>query len=286
MAAHKNIFPISKMSKVLAVSRSGYYRWVNRKPSKREVENAHLSDSIKKVWKDSHRRYGSPRIHKQLRRQGLKASRVRVARLMRRMGIASQIRRKWVKTTQSNHSWPVSPNLLNRRFTPNNLSEVWVSDITYIANNNGWLYLTVVMDLADRQIIGWSLSKTMRTTETTLAAFKQACSRRKPLRGMIFHSDRGSQYACKQFTNHLRSRGIIQSMSRKGNCWDNAPVESFFKTLKYELKMQTPFEGYQAARMSIFEFIEIWYNRKRLHSALDYQSPIEIEEQLKRKQAA
>jgi transposase InsO family protein len=205
---------------------------------------------------------------------------------MSKMGIASRIRRRWVKTTQSNHKWPVASNLLNRNFAPAGLSQVWVSDITYIPSSRGWLYLTTVMDLADRQIIGWSLSKTMSAKQTSMAAFRQAVARRSPKAGMIFHSDQGVQYACKDFTDILAGHGITQSMSRKGNCWDNAPAESFFKTLKYELDLPDRYENYRQARSAIFEFIEIWYNRKRLHSALDYQPPVQAEQNLKQKQAA
>jgi transposase InsO family protein len=205
---------------------------------------------------------------------------------MNTMGIASRIRRRWVKTTQSNHSWPVAANLLDRNFFPSGLCQVWVSDITYIPRRGGWLYLTTVMDLADRQIIGWSLSKTMRACHTTVAAFRQAVARRAPQPGMIFHSDQGVQYAGREFTRILASYRVTQSMSRKGNCWDNAPAESFFKTLKYELNMPDRYEDYPKARAAIFEFIEIWYNRKRLHSALNYQSPVQAEQTLKHKQAA
>ena len=274
------------MSQVLGVSRSGYYSWLGRGPSLRARETMRLRRAIEGAWHDSGKRYGSPRVHRQLQQQGWSASRPRIARLMNKMGIASQIRRRWVNTTQSNHRWPVAANLLDRNFSPAGLSQVWVSDITYIPSKNGWLYLTTIMDLADRQILGWSLSKTMNACQTTVAAFRQAVARRSPQPGMIFHSDQGVQYACREFTNILAGYGITQSMSRKGNCWDNAPAESFFKTLKYELDLPDRYEGYRQARVAIFEFIEIWYNRKRLHSALDYQSPVQAEQNLKRKHAA
>ena len=286
MANHVHIYPISKMSKLFGVSRSGYYSWMGRGPSVRAQENMRLRRAIYGTWQDSARRYGSPRVHRQLLRQGWRASRPRIARLMSKMGIASRIRRRWVKTTQSNHKWPVASNLLNRNFAPAGLSQVWVSDITYIPSSRGWLYLTTVMDLSDRQIIGWSLSKTMNAKQTSMAAFRQAVARRSPKAGMIFHSDQGVQYACKDFTDILAGHGITQSMSRKGNCWDNAPAESFFKTLKYELDLPDRYENYRQARSAIFEFIEIWYNRKRLHSALDYQPPVQAEQNLKQKQAA
>ncbi len=286
MANHAHIYPISKMSPLFGVSRSGYYSWLGRGSSVRTRENILLRKAVNQVWEDSFKRYGSPRIHRELVGQGWSASRPRIARLMKKMGITSCIRRRWIKTTHSNHRWPVAPNLLDRNFTPAGLSQVWVSDITYIPSKGGWLYLTTVMDLADRQIIGWSLSKTMSASQTSIAAFSQAVARRSPTPEMIFHSDQGVQYACREFTDILSAYGITQSMSRKGNCWDNAPAESFFKTLKYELDIPDRYEDYRQARSAIFEFIEIWYNRKRLHSALDYQSPMQVEQQLKQKQAA
>jgi putative transposase len=286
MADHAHIFPITKMSQVFRVSRSGYYSWLARSPSKRSLESGRLRIAIRRVWEASKHRYGSPRIYWQLQTEGWMASRQRIARLMRKMGIASQIRKKWVKTTQSNHRWPVAGNLLERNFASEELCRVWVSDITYISTGQGWLYLTTVMDLGDRQILGWSLSEGMSTVQTSIAAFQQAVVRRTPAEGMLFHSDQGLQYACEEFTNRLNEHGITQSMSRKGNCWDNAPAESFFKTLKYELHMPDRYESYQQARSAIFEFIEIWYNRKRLHSALNYQSPVQAEEKLKYKHVA
>jgi len=286
MADHAHIFPITKMSEVFGVSRSGYCSWMGRRPSKRARENKRLREAIRRVWTSSNRKYGSPRIYRQLAAEGWDASRQRIARLMRGMGIASRIRKKWITTTDSNHRWPVAANLLDRNFAPEGLSEVWVSDITYIRSEQGWLYLTTVMDLGDRQILGWSLSGGMSASETSIAAFGQAVSRRNPAEGLLLHSDRGIQYACEDFTKNLDTYCITQSMSRKGNCWDNAPAESFFKTLKYELDMPDRYQSYQQARTAIFEFIEIWYNRKRLHSALDYQSPVQAEQNLNRKQAA
>jgi transposase InsO family protein len=200
------------------------------------------------------------------------------------MGIASQLRKKWVKTTESSHSYPVPANLLDRRFTPTELNQVWVSDITYLPSRQGWLYLTTVMDLADRQIIGWALSTTLSAKQTSIEAFCQAHTKRGVRKGMLFHSDRGIQYACSDFTKLLDKHKITQSMSGKGNCWDNAPAESFFKTLKAELISQVGvFDNYQQARTAIFEYIEGWYNRKRLHSSLGYKTPTEAEQELKLK---
>lgn len=212
-------------------------------------------------------------------------SRPRVARLMRKMGIASRIRRKWVLTTNSKHRYPVAPNLLERRFKPAGLGQVWVSDITYLPSEQGWLYLTAVMDLGDRQIIGWSLSQGMKATQTSIPAWEAACRRRRPTGQLLFHSDPGIQYACSAFTKRLKAKGVTQSMSRKGNCWDNAPAESFFKSLKAELEI-TKFANYQHARKQLFAFIEIWYNRQRLHSTLDYRTPAQTEQLLTQQQAA
>lgn len=288
MADHKHLYPIGKMSKVFGVSRSGYYRWLSRPPSRRALQNQRLRKQITRVWEASRRMYGSPRIHRQLLAEGETVSRPRVGRLMAKMGIASRSRRKWVATTDSRHNLPVAPNLLGRRFSPEQLGRVWVSDITYLPSSNGWLYLTTVMDLADRQIIGWSLSVGMKAAETTIPAWQMACRQRPPQQELIFHSDRGIQYACEEFRAHLKAWPVVaQSMSRKGNCWDNAPAESFFKTLKAELQMEEEkFTGYAQARRVLFDFIEIWYNRKRLHSGLDYRTPAEAERQLTQKQAA
>ncbi|SMO62232.1 Transposase InsO and inactivated derivatives [Gracilimonas mengyeensis] len=284
MADYSHRFPIRKMSQVFGVSPSGYYRWLGRPPSKRARQNRRLKESIRLVWVLSKRIYGAPRIYQELLRRGWQVSRPRVARLMRKMGISSQLRKKWVKTTNSKHSHPVAGNLLDRRFTPTQLNQVWVSDITYLPSQQGWLYLTTVMDLADRQILGWSLSTSMSAEQTTTAAFCEAHTKRPARKGMIFHSDRGMQYACSAFTNLLSKHQLIQSMSRKGNCWDNAPAESFFKTLKAELVSQTGiFRDYQQARAAIFEYIEGWYNRKRLHSSLGYKTPAEAEQELKQK---
>ena len=287
MADHNQIFPIEKMSAVFKVSCSGYYRWLSSPPSARATKNQQLNRAIHRVWEGSGQCYGSPRIHRQLRAEGWSVSRPRVARRMRKMGIASRIRRKWVATTDSKHSFPIAPNLLDRKFWPTSLGQVWVSDITYLPSEGGWLYLTTVMDLADRQVIGWSLSKGLTANQTVIPAWEAACQRRPVAQKLIFHSDRGVQYACKQFTETLKaSKLVTQSMSRKGNCWDNAPAESFFKTLKAELRGDGKFASYQQARQSIFTFIELWYNRKRLHSALEYRTPAQTEQQLTQNQAA
>ncbi len=286
MADHKHLFPIEKMSAALRVSRSGYYRWLRAGPSPpRAQANQRLKKQILRVWEASGKRYGSPRIHRQLLAEGVQVSRPRVARLMQKMGIASRIRRKWVATTDSRHRYPVVPNLLGRRFKPGGLGQVWVSDITYLPSEQGWLYLTTVMDLGDRQIIGWALSEGLKADQTSIPAWEAACRRRRPAGELLFHSDPGIQYACTAFTSQLKARGVTQSMSRKGNCWDNAPAESFFKTLKAELGI-IKFTNYRHARKELFAFIEIWYNRQWLHSALDYRTPAQTEQLLTQQQAA
>lgn len=273
------------MSEVFDVSRSGYYSWMGRGPSDRAKENQRLLELIKKIWLKSGKIYGSPRIHQQLLRQGEQLSRRRVARLMKKEGIQSQIRPKWVTTTDSKHQLPVAPNRLEQEFSVRRLGQVWVSDITYIPSNQGWLYLTTIMDLADRQILGWSFSKGMQADQTVIPAWKEAIRQRPPQEELIFHSDRGIQYCCKQFQDLLNARPRVrQSMSRKGNCWDNAPAESFFKTFKAELPIEPKNYSYEVLRGVIFNFIEIWYNRQRLHSTLDYRTPAEMQDYLTQQQ--
>lgn len=282
MANHKHEFPILKMSQVFNVSASGYYKWLSRPSGKRARENVKLREAIHAIWERSGSIYGSPRVHQGLRKAGWRVSRPRVARLMQKMGIASRLRRKWVTTTDSNHTYPTAPNLLERRFNPSRLNQVWVSDITFLPSQQGWLYLTTFMDLADRQILGWALSRTMSAQQTSMAAFKQAQARRPVCKGLLVHSDRGSQYACTDFVELLKKHQLLQSMARKGNCWDNAPAESFFKTLKAELLPATgAFRDYEHARASVFQYIEVWYNRQRLHSSLGYKTPMQAEKEFK-----
>lgn len=287
MADHADQFPIEKMSPVLGVSRSGYYRWLHRPASARTLENARLQAAIQRVWTASERRYGAPRIHQQLLTEGWQVSRPRVARWMRALGLASQIRKQWVVTTDSTHAWPVAPNRLARHFQPTDLGAVWVSDLTYLRTADGWCYLTTVLDLADRQCIGWSFSRSLQAQQTSVPAWEMARLRRPIHRPLIFHSDRGVQYACGTFTETLATQALVtQSMSRKGNCWDNAPAESFFKTLKAELLVDMTRLRYAQARQILFQFIELWYNRQRLHSALDYRTPAAMEQYLRQKEAA
>jgi len=281
------MFPVEKMCKVLRLSRSSYYSWRNRKPSNREQENKELEKMITEIHLKSRGTYGSPRISRELKELGFSASKPRVARLMKSNGIQSKIRKKWKVTTNSNHKYSIVSNKLNREFTTEKPNQVWVSDITYIATKEGWLYLTIILDLWDRKIIGWALSKTMYAKDTVVPAWKMANNNRKIDASLIFHSDRGIQYACKEFANYLgRNELVTRSMSRKGDCWDNAVAESFFKTLKTELVYHQDYNTRKQAELEVFDYIETWYNRQRRHSALDGMTILEFEKLNYKKQAA
>ena len=249
------------MCKVFKVSRSGYYKYREGLVSKRAQENENLLVLIQKVPQKSKQRYGSPRIQQTLKSNKVQVSRPRVARLMRQSQIRAKMKRRFKVTTDSTHNYTVSENLLNRNFLSTATGQAWVSDITYIKTLTGWLYLTVVLDLADRKVIGWALSKTMSAKDTTVASLNMAIGNRPITKSLIFHSDRGVQYACNEFRKKLQACPLIrQSMSRKANCWDNAVAESFFKTLKSDCVSGHKFENQKAAATTIFEFIEIWYN--------------------------
>ncbi len=259
------------MCQVLKVSTSGYYKWTKKIPSKRELTNLIIVKEIHQVYKASKRTYGSPRIAKELNMQGIKASQPLVAKLMRREQIRSIIKRKYRVTTNSSHTYPVVENKLEREFSVASPNQAWVSDLTYISTAQGWLYLTTVIDLFNRKVIGWALSETMKTKDTVIPAFRMATinSPLKEQKELLFHSDRGIQYACEEFTSELgKHKQIERSMSRKGNCWDNAVAESFFKTLKVELIYHHKYETKQQASLSIFEYIETWYNKNRRHKHL------------------
>ena len=273
-------FPIEKMCKVLGVSRSGYYYWLKGFPSKRAKENKFLLKEIRSIYYKSRCRYGSPKITKVLRAKGYSASRPRVARLMRKAGLRSKIRRKYKTTTDSKHTMRVSPNLLKRKFKVRTLGKYWVSDITYLRTAQGWLYLTIILDLADRKVLGWALSRDLRTEATVLPAWKMAIKNRVPQPGVIFHSDRGVQYASQAFRELLKKEAVLQSMSHKANCYDNAVAEAFFKILKSELGYDRYFASFQQAKITLFEFIEIWYNRQRIHASIGYRTPVEMEQLL------
>ena len=266
------------MCRVLEVSRSGYYRWLKRKPSQRQIDNKRLDAEIRQIYDGSKGRYGSPKITRELQDRGRRVSKNRVARRMRCTGLRSKVRRKYRVTTDSKHHFPVAPNLLERNFITEAADKVWVSDITYLATRMGWLYLTVIIDLFSRMVVGWALSSSL-SHEMVVTALKRAIRRRRPGKDLIFHSDRGVQYACTDFRKELGKHGFVQSMSRKGDCWDNAVAESFFGVMKTELVYHQRYEGYQDTLHSIFEYIEVFYNRQRKHSTLGYLTPFEYENQ-------
>lgn len=275
------------MCSVFKVSRSRYYKWLKDKPSKRRLENKEITSRIISIFNESRQTYGSPMITQALKREFIEVSRPRVARLMKQAHLQSKRKRRFVVTTDSNHTYPIVENKLNRNFESSIPGRIWVSDITYIPTNQGWLYLTTVIDLADRKVIGWALSETMRAGTTSIAAFDMAVKNRPISQELIFHSDRGIQYACTEFKCRLESnKNIVRSMSRKGDCWDNAVAESFFKTLKCDLVYGIKFKTLNEAKVAIFEYIEIWYNRKRLHSSLNYRTPHEMERYLLNKKIA
>lgn len=265
------------LCRILRVNRSGYYRW-KAGLKVRKQRWPEIDEKVKVIWSGSKSRYGAPKIRQELLLLGIPVSRQRVQRRMKALEIRSKYRKKYRPvTTTSNHKKSISPNLLNREFESNRLGEKWVSDITYLKCQTRWVYLTTVMDLADHQIVGWSLSRDMRDDTTTLLAFSNAVERRNPLDQMIFHSDRGSQYASDDFRKLLESKNVRQSMSRKGNCWDNAVAEAFFRILKAELPENYTTLSFENLKSLLFDFIEIWYNRKRIHSTLGYFTPAQME---------
>ena len=275
------------MCKVLKVSKSGYYKWFKSEPSNRTIENRDLTEQIRQIHLRSNKTYGSPRITYELQLGKINVSRPRVARLMRKAGIKSRLRRKYVVTTDAKHTFKVAENLLDRKFKVGDIGKVWVSDISYIKTAQGWLYLTVIIDLGDRKVIGWSLSKSLKTGKTVVPAWHMAKTNRPITCEMIFHSDRGVQYACSEFTSLLNNcKHVRQSMSRKGNCWDNAVAESFFKSLKAEWTNWNKYKTYKEAELSVFEYIETWYNVNRRHSALGFLTPVEYENYLLTKKLA
>jgi len=263
----------------MRVSRSSFYDWLTRSVSRQRIYTRYLGFKIKAIYEESRQTYGSPRITSCLEYdEGIKVSRPRVARIMRRLGLKSKLKKRFRVTTDSNHSYSLAPNLLERDFITESPGKVWVSDITYLSTNEGWAYLTMVMDLYDRKIIGWSLSHRMKTEMTTLPALEMALKNREKSNDLMFHSDRGIQYASSSFKKLLIKNNITQSMSRKGNCWDNAVAESFFKTLKTECTYHLNFKTRDEAMLEIFAYIETWYNRKRKHSALKYKTPLQMEQ--------
>jgi len=272
----KATYPTRLLCRTLAVSSSGFYAWCRRGLSARAREDAALKVEIRAAHAASGKRYGSPRIHADLTADDQQISRKRVARLMREEGIEGQRKRRFRVTTDSRHSHPVAANLLQRNFTASGPNKVWVTDITYIWTREGWMYLAAILDLYSRRVVGWSMDSCIDRT-LAIDALSMALKTRRPESGLLHHSDRGVQYASADYQNQLRERGIVCSMSRKGDCWDNAVAESFFSTLKAELVHRTDYVSHSHARSSVFEYIEVFYNRRRRHSALGYVSPIEHE---------
>ena len=274
---HRDTWPVRLMCDALEVSRSGYYAWRGRPESPRAAANRALLAAIRRVHARHRGRYGAPRIHAALRAEGRFVSRSRVERLMRRHGIRAITQRRFrVVTTDSSHSLPVADNLLDQTFLATRPNEIWLADITYIPTDEGWLYLATVLDLFSRKVVGWAMRDHMRQ-ELTTTALTMAIQRQRPGPGLIHHSDRGSQYAAGGYRQVLDAANIVQSMSRKGNCWDNAPMESFFHTLKAELVHHAAYATREAAKRDLFAYIEGYYNRQRLHSALGYLTPEQAE---------
>ena len=274
--AEKAKYPVALMCRMLEVSRAGYYASRQRSESKRAKANRKLSAKIHEVYEGSRRTYGSPRVYFELREDGHEVGRHRVARLMRREGLVARKKRRFRVTTQSNHSEPVAKNVLVRKFNVGKPDRAWVGDITYLPTADGWLYLAVLLDLCTKTVVGWGMSEEL-DANVALSALRMALERRRPAAGLLHHSDRGVQYASESYRAALAANGLVPSMSRKGNCWDNAPAESFFSTLKTELVGDRVFPSRAVARTEVFEYVEAFYNRTRRHSSLGYVSPANYE---------
>ena len=267
------------MCRVLSVSPSGFYAAQRRVPSSRARRDEALRLKVRAAHTRSRRRYGAPRVHAELQAQGEQVGKKRVARLMREDGLVARRRRRFVRTTDSRHNHPIAPNLLDRQFGVEQVAgpnRVWVSDLTYVPTREGWLYLATVLDLASRRVVGWAMRETLEA-ELALAALRMALADRRPAPGLVHHSDRGSQYACSDYRALLDAHGLVASMSKKADCWDNAVAESFFASLETELILESDWLTRDAARQAIFEYIEAWYNRERRHSSLGYRSPVHYE---------
>ncbi len=271
---HRRAWPIGIQCRVLEVSRSGYYAWLRRPQSATAQRQSQLTERIRQIHaRPHHANYGAPRVHRQLLAEGLRCNRKTVEKLMCRAGLrAKTCRRFRVQTTDSRHDLPIAPNRLARQFYPDAKHQVWPMDITYIPTGEGWLYLALVEDLYSRKIVGWSMSDRI-DSQLVLSALDMALQRERPEPGLLAHSDRGVQYASQRFRQRLAKHGLVASMSRKANCWDNAPAESLIATIKKELVHQRSFATRDEARHALFEYIEVFYNRQRRHSTLDYQTP-------------
>ncbi len=263
------------MSKALKISKSGYYRWRHTNDDQEQTQNQ-LTAQIRRVFAESRRTYGSPRIYRQLKTEGIACGRHRIARYMRNDGIVARRHRKYRKPVSKQRIQPVAANLLNREFNVTSPNSAWVCDVSYFWTRNGWLYLAIVMDLFSRKIVGWSMSNRI-DKELTKDALQMAIDARQPDDSLVHHSDQGLEYRNNAYLANLQAYGITVSMSRKANCYDNAVAESFFKTIKTELSRQIRFKSQDDARSAIFEYIEVFYNRNRMHSTLGYVSPVEYE---------
>jgi transposase InsO family protein len=275
---HKKVWPIFLMCEVLNVSRSGLYGWRTRSIGEQERSNRQLDPQIRTIFADHKQRYGAPRIVDELHDLGLSCSKNRVARRMKNMGLRAIQAKKFKVTTDSNHNKPVAPDLVEQDFTATKANEKWVSDITYIWTDEGWMYLAVVMDLYSRAIVGWSMQRRM-TQQLVIDALTMALFRRKFPKDTIIHSDRGSQYCSAAYQKLIKKAGLRCSMGRRANCYDNAAMESFFHTLKVELIHRVRYATRRSASTAVFEYIEVYYNRKRKHSAIGHQVPIQFEQQ-------
>lgn len=277
----KTDYPVKMLCETLEVSSSGYYDWRKRQqePCQREQADQRLVVEIRAICAQGRHTYGSPRVHAQLRQDGRRHGRKRVARLMKKDGLQGRARKRWkVMTTDSRHTEPIAPQRLLGATAPLESNQVWVGDITYIPTKEGWLYLAAIEDLYSRRIVGWATSKTLEAT-LVLKAWTMACTHRQTPAGLIFHSDRGVQYACQDFRQALKKVKCLASMSRRANCYDNAAMESFWSTLKLEMVYRREFQTHAQAQREIFDYIETFYNRSRLHSSLGYKSPMDFENQ-------
>lgn len=274
-------YPISMLCELLEVSTSGYHEWRGRKPSARQRANEHLVSQIRVLHAESFGSYGSPRVHVALRRRGQNIGRERIRRLMQENQIVGRHRRKRCRTTDSNHALPVAPNLLNQNFACDRPNTVWLADISYLPTDQGFLYFAGMKDLCTKKIVGWSMSTTI-DAKLAVDALLMAITRQQPSAGLVVHSDRGSQYASADFRAKLGEYGMRQSMSRRGNCYDNAPMESFFSSLKGEYLEHQRFATHEAARAAVFAYVETFYNPLRLHSSIGYRPPNEFESMLRK----
>jgi transposase InsO family protein len=274
-----DLYCVTRMCRQLEVSRTGYCQWRTRPPSERAMANAALDAQVAAIHAGSKRSYGRPRIVRDLLKQGVQVGHERVRNSLKRQGLRPVYKRPYRVTTDSKHSKPVAPNVLNRRFDGWQVNQAWVADITYIATGEGWLYLACVMDLASRRIVGWSMNERM-TADLVCQALRSAYWRRKPAAGLIMHSDRGSQYASASHRQLIKDFAMIQSMSRRGSCWDNAAMESFFKTLKVERVHLLCYDTRALAKLDIVDWIEGFYNHERMHSSIGYQAPVDVESSL------